>query len=102
MDLSISDLFKLDSSNGILTVKTNNNFYIGINKFTLTARLSDYPEKGYFPLSTVFTVEVTNEEQVILTPNYPTSYTYIIGSKMEPLNFKVNLMVETFYLEVNH
>lgn len=54
LDLSVSDLFMLDSSTGILTVKTNNKFYIGVNKFTLTARLSDYPDKGYFNLSTEF------------------------------------------------
>jgi hypothetical protein len=58
--------------------------------------LSDYPEKGYFPLSATFKVEVTNEEPVILTPNVPTGYSYTIGSKMEPLNFKVNFIVDSF------
>jgi hypothetical protein len=96
LDLSTSDLFRLDTESGVLTVKTNNEFYIGANLFILTARLSDYPEKGYFPLSTTFKVEVTNEEPVILTPNYSTSYTYTIGSKMEPLTFKVNFLVNTF------
>jgi hypothetical protein len=49
-----------------------NQNYIGVNFFTLTVRLNDYPDKGYFPLSVKFQVEVTNEEPVILTPNYPT------------------------------
>jgi hypothetical protein len=31
LDLSGSDLFMLDSSTGILTVKTNNKLYIGVN-----------------------------------------------------------------------
>jgi hypothetical protein len=31
MDLSTSDLFKLNTETGILTVKTNNEFYIGVN-----------------------------------------------------------------------
>jgi hypothetical protein len=82
-------------------VKTNNFIYIGVNLFTLTARLSDYPDKGYFPLSTTFRVEVTNEEPVILTPNYPTSYIYTIGSIMEPLTFKVNFLIDNFSIVVN-
>ncbi len=72
-----------------------------MNKFTLTARLSDYPQQGYFPLNITFEVEVTNEEPVILTPNYPTRYTYVIGSKMKPVNFKVNFIVDHFSLLVN-
>ncbi len=63
--------------------------------------MSDYLDKGYFPLSATFKVEVTNEEPVVLTPNVPMSYSYTIGSKMEPLNFKVNFLVDTFTLLVN-
>ena len=31
LDLSTTDLFKLDTETGILTVKTNNELYVGLN-----------------------------------------------------------------------
>jgi hypothetical protein len=44
----------------------------------MTARLTDYPDNGYFPISTPFSVTVS-ELTVTLTPNVATKYIYIIG-----------------------
>ncbi len=49
IDLSKSSLFKFNSESGILIIETKNPFDIGIQNFTLAARLQDYTNKGYFP-----------------------------------------------------
>ena len=53
-------------------VQSRNASEIGIHDFTLAARLKEYPEKGYFPFNTSFTVEVI--EALELTPDVLTSY----------------------------
>ena len=88
IDLSKSSLFKLDSETGILVAQTRDASDIGTHNFTLAARLKDYPKKGYFPFNTTFIVEVL--EALVLTSDVLTSYKYTIGTKMQPLMFKVN------------
>jgi hypothetical protein len=43
---------------GILSVQADDASLIGIHTFTLAARLTNYPVKGYFPKTTSFTVTV--------------------------------------------
>ncbi len=65
----------------------------------MAVRLTDYPEKGYFPFNTTFKVEVKIE--VILIPNVATSYIYKIGTVMVPILFKINLNLGTSSVTVN-
>jgi hypothetical protein len=65
----------------------------------LAVRLTDYPDKGYFPFNTTFKVEVKIE--VKLSPNSATSYTYKIGTTMAPLLYQVNLNQGTSSVTVN-
>jgi hypothetical protein len=54
--------------------------------FTLAARLTNYPAKGYFPKTTPFTVTVSTTTIKELTPS---SYTYTIGSRMLPIVYEL-------------
>jgi hypothetical protein len=73
---------------------------IGSYSFTLGVRLTNYPEKGYFPKTTPFTVTVL-PPKVLLTPSVATSFEYTIGSVMISQTYKINLIYGTSSISVN-
>jgi hypothetical protein len=62
---------------------------ISTHSLILAVKLTNYPEKGYFPKKTPFTVTVTSLP-VLLIPNISSNYAYTIKSVMMPLIFEVN------------
>jgi hypothetical protein len=70
-------------------VQADSALLIGTHSFILAVKLTNFPEKGYFPKTTPFTVTVKSIP-VVLTPNMSSKYTYTINSVMMPLIFEVN------------
>jgi hypothetical protein len=85
---------------GILSVQADDASLIGIHSFTLAVRLTDYPEKGYFPKTTNFTVTVESPT-VVLIPSETTSFNYTIGSEMTSQTYRINLNYGTSSISVN-
>jgi hypothetical protein len=73
---------------------------IATHSFTLAARLTNYPSKGYFPKTTPFTVTV-QLPTVVLTPSKSTSFEYTIGTEMTSQTYSVNLNYGTSSISVN-
>jgi hypothetical protein len=73
---------------------------IGIHFFTLAAKLTNYPAKGYFPKTTPFNVTVP-EPIVVFAPSETTSFEYTIGSEMTSQTYRINLNNGTSSISVN-
>jgi hypothetical protein len=70
---------------------------IGTYQFTLAARLTNYPAKGYFPKTTQFTVTVSSTIKELT----PSSFTYTIGSRMLPIVYEICKCSGTASISVN-
>ena len=72
---------------------------VGNHFYKFGVKLSDYQTAAYFPSESEFTVEVCHTTN--LYPNYETNYTYVIGSLMSPLVYKVSKATGESSITVN-
>jgi hypothetical protein len=78
-------------------VQADDTILIGTYYFTLAARLTNYPAKGYFPKITSFSVSVSSTTKELT----PSSYTYTIGSRMLPIVYEISKNSGTASISVN-